>query len=451
MKRWWIIPALVGVLAIAGLAYWGYGLSRDKQQYVTYLNNRNQGAFYNLVGHVENVEAMISKGVVANSPGQRMMIFADIWQQAYAAQQNLSQIPMTGPSVTRTSRFLTQTGDYAWSLAKKYSRGLTVKPEELQKLNELHTQAGYLAVELQKIERSAADGRLSWGEIKGAADRDLSKKVPPVPMGLQKIDKNMEAFPTLIYDGPFSDHITRQSPKGLTGNQINKDRAADIARSFVEAGTTNKYKTTKTENVNGTIPAFRIHLVPQNAKTPVVIVDVSKKGGHVLSMLNTRAVAKPEMPAGKAASIGSRFLAGQKINNMEPTYVIEQRNTGVVIFEYIQDGVIIYPDLMKVKVALDNGEVVGFEGTGFVMNHQTRKLSKPKISEQQALKAVNPQLKIKSKKLAVIPLENLQEILVYEFKGDLNGDNFIVYINAKTGKEEKILKVVNTNGGPVTM
>jgi spore germination protein len=259
MKKKWILPALAGILTIAGMVYWGYGLNKDKKQLVTYLNNRNQRAFYEMVGHVENVENMLSKGIVSSSPTQRMMLFADIWQQAYAAQENLTQIPMTGPSMTRTSRFLNQTGDFTWSLAKNFARGLAVKPDDMTKLNKLHTEAGFLAAELQKIERSAADGRLTWGEIQGAADKKL-KQATLLPAGLQKLDKSMEEFPTLIYDGPFSDHIVNRKPRGLTGIEINRNKASEIAKNFVETGSENMFKVSKTENVNGTIPAFRIYL-----------------------------------------------------------------------------------------------------------------------------------------------------------------------------------------------
>jgi spore germination protein len=178
---------------------------------------------------------------------------------------------------------------------------------------------------------------------------------------------------------------------------------------------------------------------------------VSKKGGHVLSMLNTRSIDNTKMTKEKAVPIAKKFLADRRIMNMEATYVLEQQNTGVVIFEYKQDSVLVYPDLMKVKVALDNGEITGFEGTGFVMNHMERKLPKPKINEEEAMAKVNPDLKIVSKRLALIPLETLQEVLAYEFKGQLKGDTFIVYINALTGAEERILRVIDTNGGPVTM
>ncbi len=451
LKRWWIVPTLIGVLAVAGLAYWGSSVSNDRNQLVTLINNRNQRAFLEMVGNVQNMEVLLSKSIVSGSPRQRMLIFADVWQQAYSAQENLTQVPMAGRNVTRTARFLTQTGDFAWSLAKKYARGQSATPKELAQLNELHREAGFLAAELNQITKRSEDGLLSWGEIRAESRNKLAGQPLTVPDGLTKIDKNMEEFPTLIYDGPFSDHITARKPVGLTGSTINSARAGDIAEKFLEVGSDQDFKVVDTDNVSGTIPAFRAYLKPQNADLPRVNVDISKKGGHVLSMLNPRDVAAARISGQKAVTIASDFLAGQKIDSMVPTYTVEQRNMATVIFEYKQNGVLIYPDLIKVKVALDNGEIIGYDATQFYMNHHVRKLAKPKLSEKEALAEVNPQLKIESKRLAVIPLENLKEVMVYEFKGNLNGDVFIVYINAQTGDEERILKVVETNGGTMTM
>lgn len=450
MKRWWIIPALAGVLVIGGLAYLSNDFRQENRQIVRNLNNDNQRAFFEMVGEVQNVEAMLSKGIVSNSSRQRMMIFADVWQQAFAAQENLSRIPIAGPSATRTSTFLAQTGDFAWSLAKGLARGEAIKQEDVKKLNELHTEAGFLAAELQKIQTSAEDGILTWGEIRQKSNQNL-KQAANVPDGLMNVDKNMEDYPTLIYDGPYSDHIMTRKPLGLSGQVIDRERAAALAKNFVEAGDNRQYRVRNIDNVNGTIPAFRVYLTPQNGDSPSVAVDLAKKGGHPLMMVNSRDVNRASITGGQVVDVASKFLVSRNLTNMEPTYQIQQQNTGIVIFEYKQDGVIIYPDLMKVKVALDTGEVVGFEGFGYFMNHHDRKLPKAKISETKAQAAVNPQLKITSKRLVVIPLETLEEVLAYEFRGDINGDTFIVYINAETGEEERILKVIDTKSGPVTL
>ena len=64
---------------------------------------------------------------------------------------------------------------------------------------------------------------------------------------------------------------------------------------------------------------------------------------------------------------------------------------------------------------------------------------------------VGKRLKITSWKLAIVPTEANKEALCYEFVGNYNGDNFIVYINAETGYEQRIIQIINTANGELTM
>ena len=120
-------------------------------------------------------------------------------------------------------------------------------------------------------------------------------------------------------------------------------------------------------------------------------------------------------------------------------------------YAYEQDGVIMYPDLIKVKVALDNGEILGIETTGYLNNHTERNLSNVKITKEEAKKTLNKQLNIESEGLAYIPTEWRTEILCYEFKGKVNDTEFLVYINAENGREEDILVIKDTTNGILTM
>ena len=110
-----------------------------------------------------------------------------------------------------------------------------------------------------------------------------------------------------------------------------------------------------------------------------------------------------------------------------------------------------YPDLIKVKIALDNGEVLGIETTGYLNSHQERDISKIKISKEEAKKRLNKNLELISEGLAVIPTEWQTEILCYEFKGKIKETEFLVYINAENGNEEDILIITNTPNGTLTM
>ena len=53
--------------------------------------------------------------------------------------------------------------------------------------------------------------------------------------------------------------------------------------------------------------------------------------------------------------------------------------------------------------------------------------------------------------MAIIPKDNKTEVLTYEFKGTVDEREFIVYINAETGREEDILIVLNTPNGILTI
>ena len=110
-----------------------------------------------------------------------------------------------------------------------------------------------------------------------------------------------------------------------------------------------------------------------------------------------------------------------------------------------------YPDLIKVKVALDNGEVLGIETTGYLNNHTQRDISKISMTKEEAKKSLNKELQIESEGLAVIPTEWQTEILCYEFKGKVEDREFLVYINADNGREEDILIITNTPNGTLTM
>ena len=56
-----------------------------------------------------------------------------------------------------------------------------------------------------------------------------------------------------------------------------------------------------------------------------------------------------------------------------------------------------------------------------------------------------------SEGLAMIPTKFQTEILCWEFKGKVDNREFLVYINAETGKEEDILIILDTPNGTLTV
>ncbi|MCI8392416.1 MAG: hypothetical protein HFJ24_04150 [Clostridia bacterium] len=185
-------------------------------------------------------------------------------------------------------------------------------------------------------------------------------------------------------------------------------------------------------------------------KDEVKSIAVSQKGGHIVYMNYYREVKEEKINPDQALEIGKKFLEEKGYPNMKETYYMMQSGNIVINYAYMQDDVTVYSDLIKLKIALDNGEILGMELAGYLNCHEERNIDKEIISKEKAKENLNKEIEIMSEGLAIIPTEFLTEILCWEFKGKVDDNEFIVYINAKNGEEEDILMIINTPNGTLT-
>ena len=113
----------------------------------------------------------------------------------------------------------------------------------------------------------------------------------------------------------------------------------------------------------------------------------------------------------------------------------------------VQEGVILYPDLVKVKVDLENSNVIGFDAVSYYTNHTDRNLPKPTVSVESAEEVIDESFEIKKERLVLSPLDYNREVLCFEFECVKGNATFYFYVNAQTGVQENILKVVETSDG----
>ena len=168
-------------------------------------------------------------------------------------------------------------------------------------------------------------------------------------------------------------------------------------------------------------------------------------------MNTNRSVNSEILTQEEATKKGKEFLSSKGFPNMQETYYVTQEGVTTINYAYMQEDVIAYPDLIKVKVALDNGEILGIETTGYLNNHTERDISNVQITKEDAKKNLNSKLEITSERMAIIPTEWQTEILCYEFKGTVDDKEFLVYINAENGREEDILIITETGNGVLAM
>jgi len=428
---------------------WGYTQYRQRLQYRTYLENQYQKSFYELVDHVGNLEVKLSKMMVTATPSQNILLLTDVWRQSNAAQQNLGQLPISHQVLGKTAKFINQLGDFCYSLSKGAADGKTIGQKHMEQLQSLYNNSVILNKELRSLENQINQGGVQWGEIKVKGDSQL-QDVPGdlLSQEFSQIEKTALDYPTLIYDGPFSESLEKAVPKGLGKRDVSLEEAQQIALEFL--GKDRIRKISKASEGNGKIKTWGFQAIVRGTDHPINI-HITKKGGHVLWMIENAGTPAPKLSIDQCTQLASDFLEKRGIKNMVPTYKQHYNGVAVINFAGQEGDVIIYPDLVKVKVSMEDGHIIGYEAQNYLMCHTNRKLPKPEISQEEARELVSSNLKIQSVRLAVIPTETMGEKLCYEFKGTFGKEKFIVYINAITGKEEDILKIIDTENGSLAL
>ena len=125
---------------------------------------------------------------------------------------------------------------------------------------------------------------------------------------------------------------------------------------------------------------------------------------------------------------------------------------GILTVNYaaVQNGVILYPDLIKLQLSAKDGAVIGLEAAHYLMNHAERTIELPVITEEEALSHLGALLTAQSVRLSVIPV-NAGEALCYEIRATDGANTFLVYIDAATGAERELMQVVSDESGTLVM
>lgn len=429
----------------------GYFLYKENKQYTTAVHNQYNFALYELIDYVQDVENYLAKAMITSTPQHGAETLSKVWREANLAQVYLAQLPVSSTELANTAKFLNQVSEYSYSLSRKNIYNEELSQDDLDNLKQLHDYSRELKNTLAQLSTDMNEGRISWDELTKDTEIAFAQQVDNLSASTFKnLDENFGEYAGLIYDGAFSEHMESADKKGLTGEEIDEEKAKQIAKDFIGEDKINEL------NSNGLIENGDIQVFDFSAKVKngddnnPLTISISKKGGHIVNMNYNRQIDIEAISQDEANKIGKEFLKSRGIENMKETYYLKEGGVVTINYAYGQNGVVVYPDLIKLKVALDNGEVLGMETSGYLNNHTVRDISKAKISKEQAKSNLNKNLEITSEGLAIIPTEWKTEILCYEFKGKINDTDFLVYINAETGREENILVIIDTPNGILT-
>lgn len=414
----------------------------------TQLEYTYRRALNDLTDYVTGMRSTLKKAEYAATPALRNTVSAKLMEQSGGAKAAMAALPFSQERIDRIGRFLSQVGDYALSLTRKASLGSGLEEKELQSLSTMEKYAGILSDALQEIQQRLGPEGLPWsGEPKSLFNNvQQLDQLPTFDDSLDQVAKEFSEFPSLLYDGPFSDHILRREALFLKDKPvISREEAASRAAKFLGCAPEDLQESGLTEN---TLSSFVFTWEESR-------VCVTRAGGEIAYFKKAAQIPEEKLTYEQALEAASKILQAAGISSFRESYYVKNDNQCTINFAYLTEEepkVLCYPDLVKVTVELGEGGMLEYDATGYLMNHQDREFVPPALDAEEAQKSVSPQLKVKSASLTLIPTPGLSEVLCWEFLCEgKEQEEVLVYINGESGMEEQLYLLQKSENGTLVI
>ena len=434
-KRLWTIITALSICLIAATAY-AVDQANAAASYRARLREAYDGALMTSLTRIEDMQVKLSKALLAGSEKDGLQYLSAVAGGAESVRQNLSLLPLSHAATQNAVKFANQLGDYAQALIKSAENGFS--ESDYQSLDSMIAACAQLTEALYAAREAIADAAL-----RGESVYWLSSDEAAADGGA--LSDGDVSYPTLIYDGPFSDDIALGAPKALGDGLITREDAEKLARGYVGAARVTEIS--RGADTGGAIAAYG---VTARAGDITLEMAISKTGGKLVWMSPDTAGFEAKFGIEECRAAALKYLDANGYGDMQACYFQVYDGIAVVNFAAVQGGVLLYPDLVKIQVRMDTAQVVGVEATRYLMHHAPRPGLTAEITEEEAQGAVSKRLTVDSARLCVIP-SGAEEFFCYEFSCRYQDDLYLVYIDAVSGAQREMLKVVENGEGVLTV
>ena len=306
-KKVWNVIAIIAIVIAVIL---GINLYNKNTSYANVVQNDNNKAFYEVVDRIQNSKIYLAKSMISKEARHGAKTLMEVWRETDLATCYLSMVPIESQEIENTEKFLNQVSEYSYTMANKCIDGQDLSDEDMDKIQELYNYANDLSNTLNEMITELNNGTIKWEDLKKNAEGSDISEVSNFNM----VEQNFHEYSGLIYDGAFSEHITSEEKKGLTGNDISEEEAKIIAEEFIGK---DKIKETKNNGYveNGNIPVYRFEVTTNENKK--IGISISKKGGHLVYMNYDRETNGENITEQDAIQKGKEYLQALIVTNTE--------------------------------------------------------------------------------------------------------------------------------------
>lgn len=430
----WLIIAVVSLVIILTcvlIAY--YQVYSSNKQNANILEGVYTSSYYSMVDNVNNLAVDLSKYSTLGTNNAKVSTIQDMMVDCNYILSGLSVLPINEENVVSATKFFNQVNGLCEAYLRQLNNGDNLSLEQELAFDKIGLVVGKIKENFNKQNFGMYDSGFSFVEASIFDNTGMNE----LSTGMGDLTGESIEYPSMIFDGPFSAALETKNVKGLPAEEVSKEIAQDYLLNTV-------YKNRKeieVSYVGETLGDIATYDFSVSVDGKDFDARVSKRGSLLITISGYAEGGDPIMGGEEAVEIAKNFANNIGFENMESVWLEVNENIAYVNLASVENGIILYPDLVKIKIDLTSQEIIGFEAVNYALNHTERNFEF-NASEQDAESLLGFDYNILKTSKAIIRLDNGKEVATYEFITERIDGTYFYYIDANKLEIVKTMKLV---------
>lgn len=443
---WIALPIVALVVIGAGTSWWGYDQYRQNQAMALRLQGSYNGAFQGLSSDVEQLHDDLGQALVTNDISGYQQRLRDIARLGYAADAEVSRIPPRVMPDGHIQQFTRTLGDYA---AEQATSGRLPTPAVRAQLDSYWMESGNLAKQMQNVQPDIGATADAWltSDVSGPPNAHhagirrvgafmggrAAQRSPTTADKLRSLDASVALW---MKENPKS---AAQPVHSHAASRATTAQAKHAVATLIGAHAKQNWQVASSHGAD----ILPVYIVTGSTSVGDLYATVTQRGAQVLSFHLQRSIGtKESLDGAQARQTAVHWLSSHHLGDMQVQSASQFDGTLYVRCAPHVHGVPLIDQTVTVQVALDNGQVVGFDRTS-VEPTGAANIPARKMTAQQLRTKLNPGFRVREEHQVIATDAQGHPQPAVAFYGTSHGETYCILMNANTGKELRITQLTS--------
>ena len=387
------------VYTIAALSVFSYGQVSENRQLAHLLSGQYAEKMTDASEKLEELDVAVKKTLLFNDADGSKNAREDIWRLSSDIKSSVGSLPIDRSFSNAWMNYLGRLGNFA----KESDR--TGNHENYHKvMAEASKNLSVMADDWEIATTGLIDGRMSVKEWSNQLD-SIDNKHDWAGMSESVKQYTESDFPLTASE---SDSLKKKELREINDHEITREEAIDRFKTIFP-DISNSSIVVEPSKPGSPYPFYHIRFAEGQS---IGYIDITEKGGHVLSTLTERPFGKDSLRHVEIRESAERFLKQAGYGDTVFEEARENNNAWHFVFLRVEPefGAKVFSDAIHIKVAKDNGSIIGLNAMEYIRKETTKP---QKITKKDWSRFFHSGATVVEEELAYVENDRLEQRLAH--------------------------------------